>query len=108
MQPASEGLAAAIAAADFVAPTQPVYANVTADVVTDAETAQRLLLEQLTAPVRWTELVQRLVADHPDALYVELGPGTVLAGLVRKIAPAVETAPCGTPADVEQLLNRIG
>lgn len=108
MQPASAGLAAAIAAANFVAPRQPIYANVTADVVTDAVTAERLLLEQLMAPVRWSELVQRLVADHPDALFVELGPGTVLAGLVRKIAPSVETVPCGTPADVEHLLTRIG
>lgn len=107
MQPAREGLAAAIAAAGFAAPAQPIYANVTADVVTDAATAERLCVEQLTAPVRWTETVQRLVADHPDALFVELGPGTVLAGLVRKIAPSVATAPCGTTADIEHLLTRL-
>ncbi len=107
MRPAREGLQRAIAAAQFGQPSLPVYANVTADVVRDAETAQQLCLEQLTAPVRWTELVGRLAADHPDALFVELGPGTVLAGLVKKIAPSVATAPCGTAADVEQLLNRL-
>jgi [acyl-carrier-protein] S-malonyltransferase len=107
MRPAREGLAHAIAAAQYATPTLPVYANVTADVVRDAETAQRLCLEQLTAPVRWTELVERLSAAYPDALFVELGPGTVLAGLVKKIAPSVATAACGTAADVEQLLNRL-
>ncbi|MFN8667473.1 MAG: ACP S-malonyltransferase [Gemmatimonadaceae bacterium] len=107
MRPARDGLQQAIAAARFVTPSVPVYANVTADVVGDAETAQRLCLEQLTAPVRWTELVERLAAAHPDALFVELGPGTVLAGLVKKIAPAVATAACGTATDVEQLLAKV-
>lgn len=107
MQPAREGLAGAIAAARFSDPAVPVYANVTAAPVRDAATAQSLCLSQLTAPVRWTELVTRLAADHPDALYVELGPGSVLSGLVRKIAPSVATATCGTPADVEQLLAKV-
>lgn len=107
MRPAREGLERAITAAQYATPTVPVYANVTADIVTDAATAQRLCLEQLTAPVRWTELVERLAAAHPDALFVELGPGTVLAGLVKKIAPSVATAACGTAADVEQLLAKV-
>ena len=107
MRPAREGLERAITAAQYATPTVPVYANVTADVVTDAATAQRLCLEQLTAPVRWTELVERLAAAHPDALFVELGPGTVLAGLVKKIAPSVATTACGTAADVEQLLAKV-
>jgi [acyl-carrier-protein] S-malonyltransferase len=108
MRPAAAGLAEAIGAAGFVAPAHPVYANVTAAPVTDADTAQRLCLEQLTAPVRWSAVIGRLAADHPDALFVEVGPGTVLAGLVRKIAPAVATAPCGTAADVDHLLERLG
>lgn len=107
MRPAAQGLEAAVAAAGFVAPHHPVYANVTAAPVTDASTAQRLCLEQLTAPVRWSALIERLATDFPDALFVELGPGTVLAGLVRKIAPAIATAPCGTAADVEHLLARV-
>lgn len=107
MAPARDGLAAAIAVAGFAAPDIPVYANVTADVVTDAATAERLCLKQLTAPVRWTELVARMTRAYPQALFVELGPGSVLTGLVRKIAPGVATAPCGTAADVEQLLAKV-
>ena len=107
MAPARAGLAAAIGNAAFRDPTLPVVANVTADVVRDAETAQRLCVEQLTAPVRWTDLVLRLAADYPAALYVEMGPGAVLTGLLKKIAPSLQTATCGTAADVEQLLARV-
>ncbi|MFP5353821.1 MAG: ACP S-malonyltransferase [Gemmatimonadota bacterium] len=107
MAPARDGLAAAIAKAGFAAPTVPIYANVTADRVTDAATAERLSVEQLTAPVRWTEVVERLARDYPQALFVELGPGSVLTGLVRKIAPGVATAQCGSANDVEQLLAKV-
>ena len=84
-----------------------MYANVTADVVRDVKTAEGLCLEQLTAPVRWTDLVLRLAGDYPDALFVELGPGSVLSGLVRKIAPSLRTAHCGTALEVEQLLAQV-
>lgn len=107
MAPARAGLAAAIGNAAFRDPTLPVFANVTADVVRDADTAQRLCVEQLTAPVRWTDLVLRLAADYPAALYVEMGPGAVLTGLLKKIAPSLQTATCGTAADVDQLLARV-
>ena len=107
MAPARDGLAAAIAAAGFAEPAISVFANVTADRVPDAATAQRLCVEQLTAPVRWTALVERMASAYPAALFVELGPGSVLSGLVRKIAPGVATAQCGTPADVEQLLAKV-
>lgn len=107
MAPARAGLAAAIRDAAFRDPSLPVFANVTANVVRDAETAQRLCVEQLTAPVRWTDLVLRLAADYPAALYVEMGPGAVLTGLLKKIAPSLQTATCGTAADVEQLLARV-
>ena len=66
----------------------------------------RLLLEQLTSPVRWTQLIERLVRDFPGALFVEMGPGNVLTGLMKKIAPGTECVPCGTAADVESLLAR--
>ena len=88
-------------------PTVPVYANVSAEPVRKAADAQRLLLEQLTAPVRWTQVVERLAADHPGALFVEMGPGSVLTGLAKKIAPSVECVSCGTPDDVESLLARV-
>lgn len=107
MAPARDGLAAALASTAMVAPTVPVYANVTAAPVRDAEEGRRLLVEQLTSPVRWTELVQRLLQDFPGALYVELGPGTVLTGLVKKIAPSAQTMSCGTMADVDHLLTRL-
>lgn len=107
MAPAAPGLRAAIEEAALGAPSVPVYANVTADVVTDAASARHLCLEQLTAPVRWTELIRRLAADHPDALYLEMGPGSVLAGLVRKIAPSVRIAACGTAPEIEHLFRQV-
>jgi [acyl-carrier-protein] S-malonyltransferase len=84
-----------------------VYANVSTEPVCDPATTRALLVEQLTAPVRWIELVQRLANDFPNALYVEMGPGSVLAGLVRKIAPNVKTMTCGTAAEVDQLLAAV-
>ena len=87
-------------------PVVPVYANVTAEPVTSAQDARRVLLEQLTAPVRWTQLIERVVRDFPGALFVEMGPGSVLTGLVRKIAPSAQCITCGTPAEVESLVTR--
>jgi [acyl-carrier-protein] S-malonyltransferase len=107
MQSAWQAFAQALSHAPFVDPAVPIYANVSAEPVTKAVDARRLLLEQLTAPVRWIQLVERLAADFPGALFVEMGPGTVLAGLVKKIAPAVECISCGTPDDVESLLARV-
>jgi [acyl-carrier-protein] S-malonyltransferase len=107
MTVARDGLAQALADADLRDPTFPVYANVNAQPVRDAAAARRLLLEQLTSPVRWTQVVERLAADFPDALYIEIGPGNVLSGLVKKIAPSIQTATCGTVAEVEQILSRV-
>ena len=107
MAVAREGLAYALEQAQLSEPMFPVYANVNAEPVRSAADARRLLLEQLTAPVKWTQVVERLAADYPDALYVEMGPGNVLTGLVKKIAPSVETMTCGTVTDVEQLLSRV-
>jgi [acyl-carrier-protein] S-malonyltransferase len=107
MAPASEPFARALEATPFTHPSVPVYANVTGEPVTNTALARPLLVEQLTAPVRWTQIVERVLRDIPGALFVELGPGTVLAGLVRKIAPAAECVPCGTPADVDAIQQRI-
>lgn len=107
MAPAREGLAAALRMVTLTAPGVPVYANVTATPVCDPEEGRRLLVDQLTSPVRWTELVERLVTDFPDALYVEMGPGTVLTGLMKKIAPSAQTLSCGSAADVDHLLSRL-
>ena len=107
MAMARDGLARAVDGARLADPRFPVYANVTAEPVRSAANARRLLLEQLTSPVAWTRVVERLAADHPDALFVEMGPGSVLTGLVKKIAPSVQTATCGTVPEVEQLLSRV-
>lgn len=107
MSVAADGLQAALAGVAFGAPLFPVYANVTAEPVSDAATASALLLRQLAAPVRWTATIRALTAACPDALFVELGPGTVLSNLVKRIAPGTETAPCGTADDVHSLLARL-
>jgi [acyl-carrier-protein] S-malonyltransferase len=65
------------------------------------------LLEQLMSPVRWTASIRRLAEAYPSALFVEMGPGRVLANLVKRIVPGRETAACGTAADVEQLRSRL-
>ena len=106
MQTAWQAFAQTLGHAPFTDPSVPVYANVNAEPVTQATDARRLLLEQLTAPVRWNQLVERLVRDFPGALLVEMGPGSVLTGLVKKIAPGAECVSCGTPADVEALMSR--
>jgi [acyl-carrier-protein] S-malonyltransferase len=106
MQTAWQAFAQSLAHTPLNDPSVPIYANVNAEPVTRADDARRLLLEQLTAPVRWIELVHRLVRDFPGVLFVEMGPGSVLTGLVRKIAPAAECIPCGTPAEVEMLMSR--
>jgi [acyl-carrier-protein] S-malonyltransferase len=106
MAVAQDGLRAALDASDMRDASVPVFANVNAEPVTDAARARELLAQQLVSPVRWTEVVRALAAAHPSALFVEMGPGTVLTGLVKKIAPDVATAACGTAAEVETLLAR--
>ena len=106
MEPARHGLALALDGVELTAPAVPVYANVTTEPVRDTAVARKLLVDQLTAPVLWSSLVGRMVTDFPKALYIEMGPGNVLAGLMKKIAPAVETLSCGTVGEVEQLLQR--
>ena len=107
MAVARDGLAEALEQTQLRDPAFPVYANVNAEPVRSASQARLLLLEQLTAPVKWTQVVEQLAADYPDALYVEMGPGNVLTGLVKKIAPSVQTMTCGTVAEVEQLLSKV-
>ncbi|MBR5256020.1 MAG: ACP S-malonyltransferase [Bacteroidales bacterium] len=88
MEPARLELAEAIDRTPFQAPSCPVYQNVTALPSTDPEVIKANLLKQLTAPVRWTQTVENMVADGAD-YFLEIGPGTVLQGLVGRIAPDV-------------------
>lgn len=90
MEPAREELAAAIEATTFSTPICPVYQNVTASAVSDAEEIKKNLIIQLTAPVRWTQSVQQMIADGATS-FTEVGPGKVLVGLVNKINKEVET-----------------
>ncbi|MER0440764.1 ACP S-malonyltransferase [Emticicia sp. W12TSBA100-4] len=91
MEPAREELAAAIENTTFSTPSCPIYQNVNAQPSTDVATIKSNLIAQLTGPVRWTQSVQSMVADGATK-FVECGPGKVLQGLVKKIAPEAETA----------------
>ena len=88
MQSAQEELAAAIEQTNFHEPICPIYQNISAQGTTDVATIQQNLKDQLTHPVRWTQSVQQMVADGATE-FVEFGPGEVLCGLVRRIAPEV-------------------
>jgi [acyl-carrier-protein] S-malonyltransferase len=105
MESAAIGLSEALDVAHLADPRFPVYANVNAQPVKDAALARRLLIEQLTSPVQWTREVEALATRYPDALYVEMGPGSVLKGLIKKISPALTVVSCGTGADVDALLT---
>lgn len=87
MEPAREALGKAIEATPFRMPRCPIYQNVTALPSTDPAVIKDNLLKQLTSPVRWTQTVQNMLADGVTR-FVELGPGTVLQGLVKRIAPS--------------------
>ncbi|MBQ7762833.1 MAG: ACP S-malonyltransferase [Flavobacteriales bacterium] len=89
MEPAREELAKAIAETPFSKPVCPVYQNVSTTAVTDPEEIKKNLIAQLTAPVKWTQSVRNMVADGAT-VFVEVGPGKVLQGLVKKIEPSVE------------------
>jgi [acyl-carrier-protein] S-malonyltransferase len=91
MEPARENLAAAIEATTFSTPICPVYQNVTATAVSDPNEIKKNLIIQLTAPVKWTQSVQQMIKDGAS-LFIEVGPGKVLAGLIGKINKEVATA----------------
>lgn len=91
MQPAQEELAEAIAEAEFKTPVCPVYQNVDGKPHTDPNEIKENLIKQLTAPVRWTYDVEAMIADGADE-FIELGPGSVLQGLVKKINRGVATS----------------
>jgi len=100
MKPAAEGLARALDDTALRAPRVPVVANVTAAATTDPDQIRRLLVEQVTAPVRWEESVQALAAAGVTRA-LELGSGSVLRGLVKRIAPAIDITTIGEPHEVD-------
>jgi [acyl-carrier-protein] S-malonyltransferase len=91
MEPAREELASAIESTSFSKPNCPIYQNVTAFAVTDENKIKANLVSQLTAPVRWTQSVQQMIADSATH-FTEVGPGKVLQGLVKKINRDAETS----------------
>ncbi|MBK5286040.1 MAG: ACP S-malonyltransferase [Bacteroidia bacterium] len=84
MEPARVELENAILSTTFLKPICPVYQNVTAKGITDVEEIKKNLIAQLTAPVRWTQTVQNMIADGAKS-FIEVGPGKVLQGLVKKV-----------------------
>lgn len=90
MEPAREELAAAIEATTFTAPACPIYQNVSTFAVTDPAEIQKNLISQLTAPVKWTQSMQNMIKDGATE-FIEVGPGNVLQGLMRKIDRSVAT-----------------
>lgn len=104
MEVAAPGLREALEQVAMQDPRFPVVSNVTASPVQDAATAGRLLVEQLTSPVRWVESVRAMMKNGADR-FVEIGPGNVLTGLLRRIDRAAEGRALGTPAELAAFLG---
>jgi [acyl-carrier-protein] S-malonyltransferase len=103
MKPAADQLAAALADVAITAPSVPVVANVTAEPTQDPARIKALLIEQVTAPVRWEESIQAIARLGVTRAY-ELGSGSVLKGLVKRIAETIETTTIGEPHEVKAFM----
>ncbi|MDX2168949.1 MAG: ACP S-malonyltransferase [Deltaproteobacteria bacterium] len=101
MRPAETRLRADLAEVAIDAPAVPVYNNVDAARVTTADAVRDGLARQVSRPVRWTELVQRMIADDGIRTFVEVGPGTVLGGLIRRIDKSVQRLSVADVASLE-------
>ena len=106
MAPAADAMAAALAAAPPASPVVPLIANVSAAKVTDPADIARMLVEQVTATVRWRESIAAMAAIGVDS-FIELGSGKVLAGLVKRILPDAAAQSAGNPAEIEALLKSL-
>ncbi len=104
MAPAVDGLRDALAEADFKDPAFPVLANASGEAVRTGLDAKRLLADQLTAPVRWVACMQAAATLAPGARFVEVGPGNVLSGLLKRIVPGAATLTLGTADEIERFL----
>jgi [acyl-carrier-protein] S-malonyltransferase len=102
MKPAAVKLAEELANIDIKAPSVPVISNVTAGPVEDPAEVRILLEKQLTNPVRWVETVQKLAAEGVEAA-IEIGPGKVLSGLVKRTEKSIATANFAEPGDIEKV-----
>ena len=104
MAPAADGLRDKLESIDFQDPAYPVFSNVTARPVTSGSEARKLLVEQLTSPVRWSASVAAMVDAGTDR-FLEIGPGSVLRGLNRRITKGVPCRSIGEPEHLESLLD---
>ena len=107
MQPAAERLADVLRSVEMSAPSFPMYTNVDARPVESGEAARDALVRQVTSPVRWEELVQAMVAAGIEQ-YVEVGPGKVLAGLLRRIHKPARVMAASDPEGVERVVREWG
>ena len=106
MGPAKNHLQLALERAEFADPAFPIIANATAETVKDASRARRLLADQLTAPVRWVECMQHAARVGGDgARFIEIGPGAVLAGLLKRIVPEANVVSLGTADEVTRFME---
>jgi [acyl-carrier-protein] S-malonyltransferase len=104
MAPAVDGLHDALTGVLFGNPEFPVIANASGEPVRTGADAKRLLVDQLTAPVRWVDCMRTAAALAPGATYVEIGPGNVLSGLIKRIVPGSSAVALGTADEVEKFL----
>jgi [acyl-carrier-protein] S-malonyltransferase len=105
MAPAVDGLREALTVATFADPAFPVIANASGEAIHTGLDAKRLLADQLTAPVRWVACMQGAAALFPDATFIEVGPGAVLSGLLKRIVPGSKAITLGTADEVERFLS---
>ncbi|MFW6193339.1 MAG: ACP S-malonyltransferase [Gemmatimonadota bacterium] len=106
MEVARDGLAEALREVEFRPPAFPVVANAAGRPVEDPEEARELLVEQLTSPVRWVAGVEAMRSRGPDR-WLELGPGSVLAGLMRRIDRSLEVTSIGSAEDVDEIRREV-
>ncbi|UCD24946.1 MAG: ACP S-malonyltransferase, partial [Gemmatimonadota bacterium] len=109
MEPAGEGLKQELKRVDFSDPSFAIIANASAEPVRDSEAARQLLGQQLTSPVRWVESMTRAAADVEDgATFLELGPGKVLTGLLKRIVRGASSRSVGTASDINGFMEELG
>jgi [acyl-carrier-protein] S-malonyltransferase len=102
MEPAAQGLAPTVAALAVHAPEIPLVTSVEARLIDGPEDVRVLLVSQVTSPVRWEATVRTLLGLRPEAM-LECGPGRVLSGLMRRLAPELASGCVGSSADLERL-----
>lgn len=104
MEPAVDGLRMALAEVSFGDGAFPVIANASGESIQSGLDAKRLLADQLTAPVRWVKCMETATSQAPGARYLEVGPGGVLSGLLKKIVPGAPSVTLGTADEVDRFL----